>query len=52
MDKVTVDIKQAGAIISLMSDMVIPDLVVECACFGHGFQVSRKSGFCGSLAIV
>ena len=38
MHEVTVDIEQAGAVIGLMGDVGVPDLVVECLA-GHGLDL-------------
>jgi hypothetical protein len=38
--KVAVDIQQAGAVIGLMDDVVVPDLVIQGARSGHGSSLS------------
>ena len=35
MDEMPVDIEQAGAILCLVNQMIVPDLVVKCARLGH-----------------
>ena len=42
MDEVAVDIEEAGAVLGLMDDMVVPDLVVE----GFGLAHDACSGIC------
>ena len=36
MDEVAVDIEQAGAVVLAVDDVVVEDLVVECARCAHG----------------
>ena len=42
MDEVAVDIEQAGAVIGVVNQMVVPDLVVECGRFGHERQLPEN----------
>ncbi len=63
MDKMPVDIKQAGAILGLMDQVVVPDLVIKCARLGHGnrpnclntgylaAQSRKAKGFCRILKL-
>jgi hypothetical protein len=44
MDQMAVDIEQAGAIVCLMDQMIVPDFVVECAWLGHGKSQNSVSG--------
>ena len=47
MHEVTVDIQQAGAVVGLLDDMVVPDFVIERTGSGHG-SISRGMGDIGS----
>jgi hypothetical protein len=50
MDQMPVDIEQAGAILCLVNQMIVPDLVVKCARLGHG--KSQNSVYGRYLALV
>ena len=43
MNEVAVDIEQAGAVLGLVNQMVIPDLVVQRGRFGHERELQRTS---------
>src|SRR5262245_21984404 len=53
MHEVAVDIDQAGAVRRLMNEVLVPDLVVQRACFGHfaivlgAFQAPQIASPCG-----
>jgi hypothetical protein len=49
MDQMAVDIEQAGAILCLMNQMIVPDLVVKCAWLGH--EKSQNEG-CGCYLVL
>ncbi len=36
MDEVTIDVEQTGAVLGLVDQMIVPDLVVQGCRFGHG----------------
>ena len=36
MDEMAINIEKAGAILRLMHEVIVPDLVIECGRLGHG----------------
>ena len=45
MNKMAVNIKQRRAILRLMDEMIVPDLVIKCAGLGHGGCPAKGSDF-------
>ena len=46
MDEMAVDIDQAGAVVGLVHQMIVPDFVVQRGRFGHERKLQKK--FCVS----
>jgi hypothetical protein len=41
-DEMAVDIEQAGAVIGLVNQMIVPDFVVQRGRFGHERKLQRE----------